>query len=177
MKRLYFVIMSALLFTACDTESHINKTTVKHVDLERYLGRWYEIARYEHHFEKNLEGVTAEYSMMDDGMIRVKNSGYLDSLGGRYKEIIGKARERKNADGDGQLEVSFFWIFYSDYNILELDTINYSYALVGSRSSDYLWILSRTPKMKTEDLNFLLSKIESRGYSIDNLYWVKQPER
>ena len=100
---------------------------------------------------------------------------WIDRASG-YKEIIGKARERKNADGDGQLEVSFFWIFYSEYNILELDTINYSYALVGSKSSDYLWILSRTPKMKTEDLNFLLSKIESRGYSIDNLYWVKQAE-
>ena len=101
-------------------------------------------------------------------------SGYKDSLGGKYKEIIGKAR-KKNGESAGNLEVSFFWIFYSDYKILELDSVNYSYALIGSDSDKYLWILSRTPKMKPDDLDYLLDRIVDRGYDINALYWVTQP--
>jgi hypothetical protein len=92
----------------------------------------------------------------------------------KYKEIIGKAR-KKSGESAGNLEVSFFWIFYSDYKILELDSVNYSYALVGSDSDKYLWILSRTPKMKPDDLDYLLDRIVDRGYDINALYWVTQP--
>lgn len=161
-----------MFLQGCKTENYVDKTTVKNVDINKYLGKWYEIARYEHYFEKDLEGVTANYSLMDDGMIRVQNAGYKDSLGGKYKEIIGKARKKKG-EGSGELEVSFFWIFYSDYKILELAS-DYSYALIGSESDDYLWILSRTPKMKRNDLDFLLRRIEERGYDTNQLYWVEQ---
>ena len=161
-----------MFLQGCKTENYVDKTTVKNVDINKYLGKWYEIARYEHYFEKDLEGVTANYSLMDDGMIRVQNAGYKDSLGGKYKEIIGKARKKKG-EGSGELEVSFFWIFYSDYKILELAS-DYSYALIGSESDDYLWILSRTPKMKRDDLDFLLRRIEERGYDTNQLYWVEQ---
>ncbi len=168
------IMATTLLFNSCKSTDNINQTTIKHLDVDKYMGRWYEIARYQHHFEKDLEGVQAYYTLMDDGMIKVKNSGYKDSLGGKYKEIIGKARKKKGATA-GELEVSFFWIFYSDYKILELDSVNYSYALVGSDSDKYLWILSRTPKMKPDDLDYLLSRIADRGYDIDALYWVNQP--
>ena len=164
--------MGVMFLQGCKTENYVDKTTVKNVDINKYLGKWYEIARYEHYFEKDLEGVTANYSLMDDGMIRVQNAGYKDSLGGKYKEIIGKARKKKG-EGSGELEVSFFWIFYSDYKILELAS-DYSYALIGSESDDYLWILSRTPKMKRNDLDFLLRRIEERGYDTNQLYWVEQ---
>jgi lipocalin len=164
--------MGVMFLQGCKTENYVDKTTVKNVDINKYLGKWYEIARYEHYFEKDLEGVTANYSLMDDGMIRVQNAGYKDSLGGKYKEIIGKARKKKG-EGSGELEVSFFWIFYSDYKILELAS-DYSYALIGSESDDYLWILSRTPKMKKDDLDFLLRRIEERGYDTNQLYWVEQ---
>ena len=164
--------MGVMFLQGCKTENYVDKTTVKNVDINKYLGKWYEIARYEHYFEKDLEGVTANYSLMDDGMIRVQNAGYKDSLGGKYKEIIGKARKKKG-EGSGELEVSFFWIFYSDYKILELAS-DYSYALIGSESDDYLWILSRTPKMKRDDLDFLLRRIEERGYDTNQLYWVEQ---
>ena len=166
------IIMGVMFLQGCKTENYVDKTTVKNVDINKYLGKWYEIARYEHYFEKDLEGVTANYSLMDDGMIRVQNAGYKDSLGGKYKEIIGKARKKKG-EGSGELEVSFFWIFYSDYKILELAS-DYSYALIGSESDDYLWILSRTPKMKRDDLDFLLRRIEERGYDTNQLYWVEQ---
>jgi lipocalin len=166
------IIMGVMFLQGCKTENYVDKTTVKNVDINKYLGKWYEIARYEHYFEKDLEGVTANYSLMDDGMIRVQNAGYKDSLGGKYKEIIGKARKKKG-EGSGELEVSFFWIFYSDYKILELAS-DYSYALIGSESDDYLWILSRTPKMKKDDLDFLLRRIEERGYDTNQLYWVEQ---
>jgi lipocalin len=166
------IIMGVMFLQGYKTENYVDKTTVKNVDINKYLGKWYEIARYEHYFEKDLEGVTANYSLMDDGMIRVQNAGYKDSLGGKYKEIIGKARKKKG-EGSGELEVSFFWIFYSDYKILELAS-DYSYALIGSESDDYLWILSRTPKMKKDDLDFLLRRIEERGYDTNQLYWVEQ---
>ncbi|MBR5832039.1 MAG: lipocalin family protein [Bacteroidales bacterium] len=168
------IMATALLFNSCKSTDELDMTTVKQLDVNKYMGQWYEIARYQHHFEKDLEGVQAHYTLMDDGMIRVKNSGYKDSLGGKYKEIIGKAR-KKSGESAGNLEVSFFWIFYSDYKILELDSVNYSYALIGSDSDKYLWILSRTPKMKPDDLDYLLSRIADRGYDIDALYWVNQP--
>ena len=173
-KTILLIMSTAIFFNSCKTTDNINQTTVSNLDVKKYMGTWYEIARYQHHFEKDLEGVQAHYTLMDNGYIKVKNSGYVDSLGGKYKEIIGKARKKAGGNA-GELEVSFFWIFYSDYKILELDTINYSYAVIGSNSDKYLWILSRTPKMNPDDLDYLLSRIVDRGYSIDELYWVNQP--
>lgn len=175
MKSLIIASMGVFLaLSGCSTSHHIDETTVPNLDVNRYMGRWYEIARYQHSFEKDLEGVQTFYTLQDNGMIKVENSGYKDSLGGKYKEIVGKARQKKGGSA-GELEVSFFLFFYSDYKILELDTVNYNYALVGSSSDKYLWILSRTPQMKPEDLDFLLTRIAERGYSVDNLYWVNQP--
>lgn len=141
-------------------------------DLDRYLGKWYEIARYDHIFERNLVGTTAQYSLRDDGKIRVVNGGHLKTLDGPYKESIGKAKARKNG-APGQLEVSFFGPFYGDYNILELAP-DYSYSVVGSSSPKYLWILSRTPQLAPEQRSRIIANLQRRGYDTDKLIWVEQ---
>lgn len=164
--------MPFLGMSACESSSNINSTTVPQLDLSRYVGTWYEIARFDHSFERNLVGCTAEYSVQKDGTIKVVNSGYKDSLQGKFKQSEGKAR-RPDPSVEGKLEVSFFWNFYSDYNVLELAP-DYRYVLVGSKSDDYLWILSRTPQMEPNDLEFLLKKAKERGYDVENLLWVEQ---
>lgn len=148
---------------------------VKVFDLNRYLGKWYEIARFDHHFEKDLVGVTAEYSLLPDGKVRVINSGYKDTLDGTYKSIEGKAKI-PDPSNPAHLRVSFFMWFYSDYNIMELDK-EYRYALVGSDTDKYLWILSRTPQLPNDPLNRLLDQATRRGYDVSKLIWVAQKEK
>ncbi|NQW37508.1 MAG: lipocalin family protein [Flavobacteriales bacterium] len=150
----------------------IDKTVVKELELNRYLGNWYEIARYDHSFERGLVGVTAHYSMRNDGKIKVVNSGYKNSLEGKFSQAIGKAKI-PNQNEPSKLKVSFFWFFYGDYYVLELDK-NYQWAVIGSSSDDYLWILSRKPKMEDELYSELLERLSKRGYDITNLIKVKQ---
>ena len=155
---------------ACNNK--VNKPTVKTLDIERYMGRWYEIARFDHKFERGKVGVTANYSLNDDGTILVVNKGYNGSLDGELDTATGKAKQ-PNPKYPGQLKVSFFWIFYAQYNILVLDD-NYSYALIGSSSDKYLWILSRTPQMPQETLDMLLQKAKDLGYDTSKLIYVEQ---
>jgi lipocalin len=150
--------------------------TVKNVDLKRYVGKWYEIARFDHSFEKNLVGVTATYSFRDDGKIKVLNEGYKFTLDGKHSKATGKAKV-PDLKEPGKLKVSFFWFFYADYEILELDTVNYQYALIGGGSPDYLWILSRTPQMAPETYNMLLQKAKDRGYDLSKLIKVAQKNK
>jgi len=152
----------------------IDKTTVKSLDLNRYLGTWYEIARFPHSFEKNLVGVTATYSLRDDGKIKVLNQGYKNTLDGELSVAEGKA---KIADPlkPANLKVSFFWIFYAEYNVLELDE-NYQYAMIGSSSDKYFWILCRTPQMDSATYEMLLEKARNRGYNLSKLEKVPQKQ-
>lgn len=167
------IVMCLLCGTmALEGANKIDNSTVKEIDLNRYMGRWYEIARFDHFFERGLVGCIAEYSFRDDGLIKVVNTGYKRSFDGKFKESVGKARV-KDSRIPGQLEVAFFLNFYGDYYVLELAP-DYSYVLVGSSSDDFLWILSRTPKMKKEDLDFLLMRAQQRGYDISKLIMVEQ---
>jgi|TARA_B110000014_G_C20052382_1_gene547520 lipocalin len=150
----------------------IDKTVVKNFDIERYLGTWYEIARYDHYFERDLVGVTANYSFRDDGKLKVINRGYEKTLDGKKTEAIGKAKT-PNKDISAELKVSFFWFFYADYFVLELDE-NYQWAIVGSKSDKYLWILSRTPQISKKQYQKLLKLITKRGYKSELLIKVKQ---
>jgi lipocalin len=143
---------------------------VKELDLQRYLGTWYEIARFDHRFERGLVGVTATYSIRADGKIRVLNQGYKNTLDGTLSIAEGKA---KLTGEPGKLKVSFFWIFYADYLVMELDE-NYQWALIGSTSDKYLWILSRTPKLDESTKNLILEKARTRGYDTSKLIWVEQ---
>jgi len=150
----------------------IDKTTVNDLDLNRYLGTWYEIARFPHSFEKNLVGVTATYSLMENGKIKVLNQGFKNSLNGPRSQAVGKAKIPNQAE-PGKLKVSFFWIFYADYFVLELDD-EYQYVMIGSSSDNYFWILSRTPQLSPEIYEMLLDKAIKRGYNLDKLYLVPQ---
>lgn len=150
----------------------IDKSTVENFELNKYLGTWYEIARLPNRFEKDLVGVTATYEMRDDGKVAVINQGYKNTLDGKLKKATGKARIPDPAEA--RLEVSFFWIFYSDYYILDLDTVDYQYALVGSSSDNYLWILSRTPQLDEETYDRLVAEANDRGYYTDQLFKVPQ---
>lgn len=143
--------------------------TVKELDIARYMGTWYEIARYEQYFEKGMTRVTATYALRPDGKIAVLNEGYKN---GRHKQIIGKAYQPEAAD-PGKLKVSFFLWFYSDYYILELDP-DYQYAVVGSSSDKYLWILSRTRTLPEAVYDRLLQHLQQRGYDTEKLLKVVQ---
>ena len=171
------LILSFLLSLSCTkTNSQmLDKTTVKELDLNRYLGKWYEIARFPHSFEKNLVGVTATYSLRDDGKIKVLNQGYKNTLDGELSVAIGKAKIPNKLE-PAKLKVSFFWIFYGDYYVLELDE-NYQYVMIGSSSPKYFWILCRTPQMDSATYEMLLEKARKRGYNLDKLVKVLQPEK
>ncbi len=166
-----FVIF--LVISSCKGQNmKIDKTVVKELDIDRYLGKWYEIARYDHRFERGLVGVTAEYSFRDDGKIKVINSGYKGSLNGEQSQAIGKAKI-PDPEFPSKLKVSFFWNFYADYFILDIDD-EYQWAVIGSRSDKYLWILSRSPQMEAGLYQGILQKITDRGYDVTNLIKVEQ---
>lgn len=149
------------------------RETVANVSLERYSGVWYEIARFPHSFEKGLVGVTATYTILPNGKIEVLNQGFKGSLEGKQSKAKAWAKI-PNPSEPGRLKVYFFWPFGADYLILHLDEENYSYALVGSSSPNYLWILSRTPQMADETYSSLVSKAKDMGYNIQKLERVPQ---
>ncbi len=151
----------------------IDKTVVKDLKIERYLGKWYEISRYDHRFERGLVGVTATYSLRADGKIKVVNSGYKDSLNGKFSQAVGKAKIPNPDSEPAKLKVSFFWFFYGDYYVMELDE-NYQWAVIGSSSDNYLWILSRSPQMNESLYGEILKRLVNRGYDVSKLIKVKQ---
>ena len=166
-------ILSLFFALSCtNPNSQIDQTTVTKLDLSRYLGTWYEIARFPHSFERNLVGVTATYSLREDGKIKVLNQGYKNSLDGELSVAVGKAKIPDELM-PGKLKVSFFWIFYADYYVLELDD-NYRYAIIGSSTDKYFWILSRTPQLDSATYEMLLDKARKRGYNLSKLEKVPQ---
>ncbi len=174
-KKILLLLMTSILLLSCKAQkSMIDKTVVKDVDIQRYLGKWFEIARYDHRFERNLVGVTATYSYRKDGKIKVVNSGYRKTLDGKKSEAIGKAKI-PDPNIPSKLKVSFFLWFYGDYYILELDD-DYQWAVIGSSSDNYLWILSRAPTIDETIYNNLIEILITRGYDIDKLIRVKQKE-
>jgi apolipoprotein D and lipocalin family protein len=178
MRIMQFYLLSIGLFISNCTESKsemIDKSTVKELNLNRYLGTWYEIARFPHSFERGLVGVTASYRLMDNGKIEVVNQGYKNVLGGKRSKVVGKAKIPDRLE-PGKLKVSFFWIFYADYYVMELDQESYQYAMIGSSSDKYFWILGRTPQMNPDIYIMLLDKARNRGYQLDQLYKVPQPQ-
>jgi apolipoprotein D and lipocalin family protein len=171
---LSFPLILVLLF-GCSVSKEMSTEfipVVKSFNIQRFLGTWYEVARLPHSFEIGLDKVTATYSIRDDGKIAVLNKGF-DTAKGEWKDANGKARFKELGAG-ALLEVSFFWIFYADYKIIELDTVNYSYAMVTSSSKEYLWILSRTPHLDDSIYNTLIRKASEWGFNISAIYKVPQ---
>lgn len=146
-------------------------TAVDDFDLHRYLGKWYEIARFDFFYENNMDFVTAEYSLNEDGSVKVVNRGYSNKKG-KFQESVGRAEFVADPD-EAKLQVSFFGPFYSGYNVIAIDP-EYKYALVSGRSRDYLWFLSREKDMPQEILENYLELAQNLGYDISNLVWTVQ---
>jgi apolipoprotein D and lipocalin family protein len=149
-------------------------TTVSSVDLNRYLGKWYEIASYPAWFQRNCTGTTAEYIRLPDGRIRVVNRCFKKSFDGPLKESKGKA-DVVDPTTNAKLKVTFFWPFKGDYWIIDLDP-NYQWAVVGVPSRKYLWVLSRTPVLDDAVYTGILSRLIDMGYDPTMLKHTPQPE-
>jgi apolipoprotein D and lipocalin family protein len=138
---------------------------------DRYLGKWYEIARLDHSFERHLSNVSATYGREDNGGIRVINRGY-DTRTGTWKQIEGKARFIEN-ETVGSLKVSFFWPFYGAYHVIALDRQNYSYAMVAGPTRSYLWILARQTKPEESFYEKLVAQADAWGFDTAQLIRVE----
>ena len=139
-------------------------------DLQRYLGKWYEIARLDHSFERGLSQVTAEYSPRDDGGVTVVNRGY-SAEQQEWKEARGKAYFVESPDS-GYLKVSFFGPFYGSYVVFELDRENYEYAFISGPNHDFLWLLARSPDLAPEVIERFVDAAKARGFDTDALILV-----
>jgi len=146
-------------------------TPVSGFDVNRYLGEWYEIARLDHAFERGLEKVTARYSLLQDGGLRVVNRGF-DAASGRWREAEGKAYFIDDPH-TGRLKVSFFGPFYGAYNIIRLDRSGYRYALVCGPDRSYLWILARSPELDRAIVDELVSYAADLGFDTSQLIYVR----
>jgi len=164
------VIVLVLLLNGCVGIPE-NVNPVENFRLEKYLGKWYEIARLDHPFERGLTRVTAEYSLRDDGGVRVLNRGYSDKEQ-TWKEAEGKAYFVQRPD-QGYLKASFFWPLYGSYIVFELDHENYRYSLVCGPDKSYLWILARDPEISADLKNILVAKAARLGFDTSKLIFVK----
>jgi apolipoprotein D and lipocalin family protein len=141
-------------------------------ELQKYLGKWYEIARLDHSFERGLTRVSAEYSLRDDGGVAVINRGY-SQQDAQWKQAEGKAYFVNGPD-EGYLKVSFFGPFYGSYVIFELDREEYQYAFVSGPDLSYLWLLSRKPDLEAEIIDRFVSRAQQLGYDTGQLIFVEQ---
>lgn len=170
---LYFgiLILSTMILTSCSSMPKKKMQPVLNFDAEKYLGTWYEIARFDFRWEKDLKNVTANYYMNEDGSIKVVNTGY-DISTMKEKQSVGKAKfaGEKNV---GALKVSFFWPFYSSYTVIAIDPY-YQYSLVAGENTKLMWILSRTPTIPDAVKNDYTRIAQEAGYDLTNLVWTEQ---
>ena len=145
----------------------VDNSVVASFDLHRFLGAWYEIARFDHPFERGLTQARAQYALRADGNVDVLNTGIQN---GAPKTAKGRACR---TDTPGLLRVSFFGPFYSDYRVLWLDA-DYQHALIGSGGDHYLWLLARAPRITEAAKTALLAEARRRGYETEKLIWVTQ---
>ncbi|HUH52098.1 MAG TPA: lipocalin family protein [Flavobacterium sp.] len=166
--RSMLLLLSLMLFNSC-TYIPENAKPIQDFQADRYLGTWYEIARTENRFEKDMDNISAHYSLKDNGSIDVFNSGF-NIEKQEWKSANGTAKFRDNKT-TAALKVSFFGPFYSGYNVIALDE-KYTYALVAGKDLDYLWILSREKTIPEDILMHYLNKAEQIGYDTSKLIWV-----
>ena len=170
MKKLLFSI--AILILAGCYSAPAGIQPVDSFELNRYLGKWYEIARLDHSFERGLEQVTAEYSMREDGGVRVINRGF-SVADNEWSQAEGKAYFVGDSD-TGHLKVSFFGPFYGSYIIFALDKESYEYSFVSGPDRSYLWLLARRPKVSKEVMDEFIAKASALGFDTDALIYVRQ---
>jgi len=164
------VLISASVF-GCKAQEPLE--TVAYVDVERYMGKWYEVAAFPQNFEKDCTGTTAEYTLLSDGKVKIINSCHLNTLDGKLKVANGSAYVA-DTETNAKLKVTFFKPFYGDYWILDLGA-DYEYAMVGSPDRDYLWFLSRTPNMHENTFEHLKQKAYDLGFNTSALEVTLQP--
>lgn len=145
---------------------------VNDFNLKRYLGKWYEIARLDHSFERNLHRVSAVYTLRNKGGIKVENRGFSVEKN-HWKEAVGKAYFVRDQN-EGYLKVSFFGPFYGSYVVFDLDKENYQYAFVAGNTKSYLWLMSRSPTVSKEVLDKFIKKSKALGFDTDKLIFVQQ---
>jgi len=164
------ILLSVVLLSGC-TGLPKGVEPVQGFELQRYLGKWYEIARLDHRFERGLSHVSATYSLRDDGGVEVLNRGY--SAGAQaFEEATGKAYF-KEAPETGHLKVSFFGPFYGSYVVFELDP-DYQHAYVAGYNHNYLWLLSRTPVVSDEVFDAFIASAQQKGFEVSELIRVDQ---
>jgi apolipoprotein D and lipocalin family protein len=178
MRRRATLLFGSLAMAGCATSTTTRLglpelRTVPHVDLERYVGTWYDIASFPQRFQRGCTGTTATYTIQGDGKIEVLNRCRNDSLSGRERLARGRARVVDRST-NAKLKVSFFRPFWGDYWIIDLGP-NYEYAVVGHPSRDYLWILSRTPTMDSAVYEGILGRLREQGYEVERLNRTLQP--
>jgi apolipoprotein D and lipocalin family protein len=167
--RVFLVTLLSIIMGGC-TGLPENVYPVRDFDTSSYLGQWYEIARLDHSFERGLHNVTAEYSMREDGGLKVLNKGY-STKDNEWKEIEGKAYF-VNDPSEGHLKVSFFGPFYGSYVVFELDKDNYQYAFVAGYNKSYLWLLSRSPTVSDEIIERFIKISSELGFDTNGLIFV-----
>lgn len=164
-------ILGALFLSSCSAGIPKGATAVQNFKAEKFLGKWYEIARFDSRFEKDLSQVTAEYSKKDANSIQVKNKGYKYTKN-KWSEVTGEAKF-VNEPTEGRLKVSFFKPFWGGYNVIDIDE-DYQYALIAGNDLSSMWILSRQKTIPESYKQRFLEKAKALGYKTENLVWVKQ---
>ncbi len=167
MKKLSLVLI--ILFSSL-VHANTPIETVDYVDVNRYLGRWYDIASYPQWFQEGCTNTQALYELKKNGDLKVTNSCNLDKVDGKLKVSIGKAKIVDKTT-NSKLKVSFFGPFYGKYWIIDLGE-NYEYAVVSDPTQETLWILSRTKKLEQTLLNEILSRLQSKGYDLKKLSYT-----
>lgn len=165
------VLLSCILLSAC-LGSPEGVDAIDGFDKQRYLGRWYEVARLDHSFERGLSNVSADYSIREDGGLKVINRGY-SVTESAWQEAEGKAYFMTD-EQRGHLKVSFFGPFYGSYIIFEMDAVDYQYAFVAGNTTDYLWLLSRTPSIDPLLKAHFLQRVTELGFEPEELIFVEQ---
>lgn len=173
MLRRFLALISVIILPGCHGYPS-GVVPVENFEINRYLGRWYEIARLDHSFERGLDQVTADYSLAGENRLRVVNRGYSEAAN-IWKEAVGKAKFARESD-EGYLSVSFFGPFYSSYVIFGLDQDEYRYAFISGPNHSYLWLLSRTPEVEKEVLDYFLETAQNAGFNTEKLIYVQQEE-
>lgn len=161
---LIFILLGATTLAAKDVPP---LETVPQVDLGKYMGKWYEIASFPQRFQKGCHCTTAEYAMTDKGYVSVLNICRKDSPEGKISRARGKAFVVKGS-GNAKLKVQFFWPFRGDYWIIDL-AADYSHAVVGDPSRNYLWILSRSPRMEADLYDEIADRCARKGFDVGRL--------
>lgn len=172
MKIISAITLAALFLFGCKTMDK-SPTAVGKVELDKYAGKWFEIASFPMRFQKGCQCTTAEYTLMPKGHVKVFNKCRKDSTAGKQSSITGKAFVVEGSNNT-KLKVRFFWPFKGDYWIVKLDS-NYQWAVVSAPKKDYLWILSRTHSMDETLYNRLIKELEAESYDIGKL--VKTPQQ